>query len=947
MLRLLNFVTTLTAAILLVLTAQIAAAQVTITGTVTEADTQEPMVGVSVAVPGTTMGTTTNVDGMYSLEVPSSDGVLVFSFVGFRLVEIALTSGVTVIDVELEPSILGLDEVVVVGTRRTPRLATDSAVPVDVLGPADLETAASTDIDDVLRNVLPSYNVQRHGIDDEATLVRPVTLRGLPADNVIVLVNGRRRHRSASIALLGSSLNTGAQGPDLNMIPSIALKQVEVLRDGASAQYGSDAVAGVFNMQLRDNSSGVLVRMQSGQYGDGDGEYAHVAANVGLPLTERGFINASIEYRNAAPTIRAGQRADATVLAARGYPVNNPSQIWGSPDVDDQVVSFINAGIDLSTSVRAYAHGGYGVRTSEGGFYFRSPGTSSARGGVFRVGDRRAIADLNDNDDVMCSSLEDLPPLDADLSTVNAFISNYRGQCFLFNEMFQGGFTPRFGADISDVSGVVGIEGELGMGLLWDLSFGGGQSVAEYFIYNTINASYGPDTPTSFRPRDYIQEEYSVNANFVLPVAIEAFASPLNVAWGLEWRNEIFESKPGDFDSYNPGPYIKDGFSVGSNGYQGLHPKFAGRWTRPNVAVYGDLEADITESLLVGVAARYEDFYEDFGSTIKGKVAAMWRLSDGLAARATYSTGFRAPSPGQANLQALQTALSASGDFLVETGQLPPTHPISAGLGATPLTEETSRSYSVGVVIELGDEVDLTIDYFNIALEDRISLTGNIGITDELSRIMDEADILGGVKNLAEVKFFSNDFDTSTKGVDLLLSWDREWDRGRATIMSLAFSRLSQELTGFSESQNITTFLGETLTTPVSFSILTPRRQIELEQLSPKHRAVFNWRQIRGRAFGVFRLSYYSGWEACRLNNNACPSDVLDEYDGAMIADLELGMGFQQNSYRVAVGINNLLDTTHVAHQQETDSQGNNRVESQPWDYNGRAFYARITANVF
>ena len=939
--------TALFGAVVLVLTAQVAVAQVMVSGTVTDADNQEPLAGVTVAIAGTTIGTTTDGDGMYSLEAPSADDVLVFSFVGFRTVEVSLADAGTVIDVELDPTVLGLDEVVVVGTRRTPRLATDSAVPVDVLGPADLETAASTDIDDVLRNVLPSYNVQRHGIDDEATLVRPVTLRGLPADNVIVLVNGRRRHRSASIALLGSSLNTGAQGPDLNMIPSIALKQVEVLRDGASAQYGSDAVAGVFNMQLRDNASGVRVRMQGGQYGEGDGEYAHVGVNVGLPLTNKGFFNASVEYRNAAPTIRAGQRADATVLAARGYPVNNPAQIWGSPDVDDQVVTFFNAGLELSESVNAYAHGGYGVRTSEGGFYFRSPGTGSARGGVFRIGGRRAVADLNEGDDVQCSVLEDLPSLDADLATVNAFISRYQGQCFLFNEMFQGGFTPRFGADISDVSGVAGLEGTLGMGLQWDVSVGLGRSVADYFIYNTINASYGPNTPTSFRPRDYIQEEYSVLANFVLPVDVESLASPLNVAWGLEWRNEIFESIPGNLESYDPGPYIKDGFSVGSNGYQGLHPKFAGRWSRPNVAIYGDVEADVTETLLVGVAARYEDFYEDFGSTIKGKVAVMWKISDGVAARSTYSTGFRAPTPGQTNLQALQTALSASGDFLVETGQLPPTHAISAGLGATPLTEETSRSYSIGVVLELSDELDLTIDYFNIALEDRISLTGNITITGELSEIMDQADVLGGVKNLAEVKFFSNDFDTSTQGVDLLLSWDREWSRGRATVMSLAYSRLTQKLEGFSQSQTISSFLGRTLSEPVSFSILTPRRQIELEELSPKNRAVFNLRQIRGRGFGVVRFSYYSGWKACRLNNNACPADVLDEFDGAMISDLEVGMTFKQNSYRVAVGMNNMFNTTHIAPQQETDSQGNNRVESQPWDYNGRAFYARVTANVF
>ena len=940
--------------LIIVLAHQVAYAQVVVTGTVTDAKTGEALPGVTVAIQGTLRGTTTDADGSYTLELDSADDVLIFRFVGYRAQMSSLDAGSTTLDIQMMVSVLGLDEVVVVGSRRLPRLVKDSAVPVDVLGPRDLEASSSTDIDEVLRTLVPSYNVQRHGIDDEATLVRPITLRGLPADNVLVLVNGKRRHRSASLALLGSSLNTGAQGPDLNMIPGIAIKQVEILRDGASAQYGADAVAGVFNMQLRDASDGVLVKMQGGQHVQGDGEYVHVAANVGLPLTSNGFLNLSLEYRNAAPTIRSAQRDDATILASRGYPVANPAQIWGAPDVDNSWVGFFNAGLDLGSSAHAYAFGGWGQRTAEGGFFFRAPGTVNARGSVFRFGSganaTRAVADLNDSDDVVCGDLPDLPSLDSDQSAVATFISSYSGKCFLFNEPFPGGFTPRFGADIGDLSVVAGVRGGGENSLQWDASLSIARSALDYFIYNTVNASYGPDSPTSFKPRAYLQEELTASLGMSLPISISVFASPLNVAWGAEWRKETFESKAGDFDSYNPGPYTSQGFSVGSNGYQGLNPKFADRWDRPNYSLYLDLEADVTKALVVGVAARFENFYQDFGSTLKGKVATLYRVSDRISLRGTVSSGFRAPSPGQANLQALQTALSSDGDFLVESGQLPSTHPIAAGLGGKPLTEETATSFSLGSVVDLSENLSLTFDYFNISIKDRISLTGNIAITDEVRAIMDARDLLGGVQNLAEVKFFSNDFDTRTIGTDLLLSYDREWDNGDATIASVAWNRTNQELVDFSAPQDVTEFLGEQLSEPFTVSVLSPRRQTEIEDLNPSHRVVLSGRHVRGPLHGLLRLNYYDGWYACRSSSNACATDagqsLLDYYESQIIVDVEVGYAFR-NSYRIALGINNLFDVAPAAHPEETGNQGNSHPESTPWDYSGGAWYLRFTADMF
>ncbi len=966
--------------LLLVFCVSVVSAQVKISGNITDAETKLPLLGVQVVVKGTSFGTISDQDGNYSITVNEMGSILEFRFVGYGPQEFVISDETRTIDVSLSQSILSLEDVVVIGSRRLPRLIKDSAVPVDVFGPRDLISQTSTDIDDVLRTQIPSFNVQRHGIDDEATLVRPITLRGLSPDNVVVLVNGKRRHRSASLALLGSSLNTGSQGVDFNMIPSIALKQVEVLRDGAAAQYGADAVAGVFNMQLRDHPSGLQIRLQGGQYFGGDdiilrgidasdgklsnqettgkGGNFMAAINLGLPLTENGFINISAEYRDANPTIRSGLRRDEKLLNERGYPINNPVQIWGSPDVSNSLITFLNAGIDLSETTHLYAFGGYGQRKSEGGFYFRAPGTSSARSGVFRNGDVRAVADLKPNDTIDCAQL--VPSLDATFAEISSFISKYQGDCFIFNELFPGGFTPRFGADITDISGTAGLRGGRYDGFQWDLSFGYGNSNIDYFIYNTINAALGPDTPTSFNPRGYQQEEITIAAAGSFPIEVNAFATPLNIAFGLEWHTEEFSTQAGDPDSYRDRSdrlYTRQGFSLGSNGYQGLNPEFEITQDRPNVAFYVDLETDVTSRWTLGVASRYENYYDDFGPTLTGKIASLYRVSDGFRFRGTVSTGFRAPTPGQANLWALQTALSGTGDQLVETGQLPPTHPISQALGGEELIEETALSFTLGSIVDITTDLTLTLDYFNISLNDRISLTGNIEITKEIQDIIArDPGVFGGATTLREIKFFSNDFDTNTQGIDLLLAFDYESPSGHATQASIAWNWTTTTLKDFSEPIEIHQFLDTRLSERFELSLLTPRRQVEAEELNPKNRIVAMGRHIRGPFSGMLRFNYYDGWSACRNNDNECGKrernddtveyHLLDRFGSAIIVDAEIGFRFFDN-YQFSFGIDNIFDTVPDAHIDETLSQGNIRPESTPWDYNGRAFVARLLIDLF
>ena len=923
-------------------------AQLAVRGTVIDGETNQPFPGVTVSARGTTLGTTTAADGTFSLQVPFGDVTLVFSFVGYRTQEVNVSASGEEIDVVLHSDVFGLDEFVVVGSRRQPRLLKDSAVPVDVLGPSDLHSMGSTDVDDVVRTQIPSYNLQALN-GDEAAIVRPATLRGLPTDNVIVLVNGKRRHRSGSIALSAGSLNEGAQGPDLNMIPTIALRQIEVLRDGATAQYGADAVAGVFNLQLREDAQGVRARLRTGQYLKGDGRYVHAAANAGFSLPRNGFANLSLEYRDVEPTVLSAQRDDALTLTRRGYPVADPAQIWGNAEVSHSIVGFLNSSFDVTPGIRGYVFGGGGRRTQESGFYFRSPGTETARSSVFRFGGERAVLDLKPDSGVDCHGEKTLPGLDATNAEIQGFIDEFHGECFLFNEIFPGGFTPRFGGDVFDISLTAGLRNSKNDGLNWDVSVSGARSLLDFFIYRTVNASYGPDTPTSFKPRSYLQQEAEVSAAFSLPLAVHRLATPIHLAWGATWRTEIFESRPGDPRSWKAGPYADQGFSVGSNGYQGLNPDFAGRWARPNFAVYVDAEADLTRRLLGNIAVRYENFTTEFGSTLNGKLAALYRVTNRISLRATTSTGFRAPTPGQANLNVFRTTGFSKEHGLIEVGVLPSVHPISEALGGKPLTPELANSVSSGVIAEISEDITLTADYFRINVRDRLSLTGNIPLTDEIVQIVDSKNILGGVTNIREVRFYSNDFSTQTNGLDVLLAWQREWESTRAISGSIAWNWTAISLTHFTPQSEITSFLGQTLRDPLTLGLLTKRRQVEIEELNPKHRLVATQRYLLDRWSALFRVSWFDSWQACRFASSTCTEDgisVLDYFPSVWLTDVELGYTFRDFS-QVTFGVNNLFDVARSAHTEETHRQGNLTPRSTPFDHNGTSVYLRITTELY
>ncbi len=792
-----------------------------------------------------------------------------------------------------------VEEVVVLGSRRAARSATDSAVPVDVISGDDFVNQGVTDLSTLLKNVVPSYNVGTQPISDAATLVRPANLRGLAPDHTLVLVNGKRRHRAAVISWLGNGVADGAQGPDISQIPAIALKQVAVLRDGAAAQYGSDAIAGVMNFTLKDASDGATFEARYGQYYEGDGATYNLAGNIGLPFTDNGFVNLSFEYGESDDTDRSVQRRDARDLIAAGNTaVASPAQIWGQPKINDDLKLTYNMGVDLGGNKEFYAFGNYGSKEVDGGFFFRNPNT---RGGVFGSaltdsnGDpiedpgtgfpmyERLVADTNDNGIDDCAIYRvAVPSNDNDQAWLSAITAD--DNCFSFNEMFPGGFTPRFGGQVDDFSTAVGVRGEMDNGWAYDVSGYFGRSFVDFSIRNTVNASLGPDTPTAFDPGAYEQVEKNFNVDFSKEFEVASFYSGINVAVGAEWRQESFTIHTGDQASFEIGPYAAQGFSSGSNGFAGFSNLAAGTFKRSNYAGYVDLEADVTESLLVGVALRFEDF-QDFGTTTNGKIAARYEFTDTFALRSAFSTGFRAPTPGQSNAFNVSTQINSDGE-LVNNGTIPSINPVAVSRGGKPLDAEQSTNFTFGAVMNFGG-LDLTVDYFSVDLDDRITLSQDNSLTQaEIDELL--ASGITGASNLRNFRFFTNGFDTETRGIDVVATYGMEIGNGN-TDFTLSFNRTETDVV------RVDTFENPDGT---SGSLLGGERITEQERGLPQTRWNFTANHTVGDWRMLGRLNHNSGYYG--TDNNIFVGDN-------MTLDLELGYAFNDN-YEITIGAQNATD---------------------------------------
>ncbi len=814
-----------------------------------------------------------------------------------------------------------LESLVVTGTRREARSINDSPAPIDVLTSEDLLNQATLDLSDALRTIVPSYNVNTQPISDAATLVRPANLRGLSPDHTLVLVNGKRRHRSAVISFLGGGIADGAQGADISVIPAIALKQVEVLRDGAASQYGSDAIAGVVNFILKDDTSGGSIEGQYGSTYAGDGDNYRFSANLGLPISDRGFINLSGEFRESDATSRSVQRDDAAALIAAGnLAVADPAQIWGQPNVNDDIKLFGNFGVTFSDNVELYAFGNYAEREVEGGFFYRNPNT---RGGVFSNDDGATllVGDLTTDASGNCPTINitNNVPDPAALAAVSA-----DPDCFVFNELFPGGFTPRFGGNLEDKSIVVGFRGTIpiGNGLSYDASYSYGQNSVDFFINNTINASLGPDTPTSFVPGGYTQTDNNFNLNLAYGIPLSGFAEYLSIATGFEYREEQFEIFAGDPASFAIGPLaapsaafpVGQGFSSSSNGFGGFTPGSAGANDQSNTAIYLDTELDVTSDIILQGAVRYEDF-NTFGGTTNFKFGGLYKVTENFTLRSTYNTGFHAPTAGQANVTNITTAFS--GTVLEDQGTIPLSSPagqfisdfIVANGGQRPtLGPEQSDSFSLGTAFTVGD-FDFTVDFYNITVDDRISISeqqdflfalqqtaneNNVifdpnSTTSQLLNALDNAGVLNvadfaGSEDLTSFGFFNNDFDTRTRGVDLVASTTQKFSDDSDTSFIMVWNYNDTEVTRLGN-------LGNT-------------RLRQLEENLPKFRGTFTVAHNQGPWHALVRANYFGSFFEAHLDSG----DLVIEAGSEITLDLEIGRRIFNDSIDLSAGVSNLFD---------------------------------------
>jgi len=792
----------------------------------------------------------------------------------------------------VDQSEVTLDEILVIGSRRSddPRSSSDTPVPVDILKADDLANiGGAVDLTDSLKSLVPSYTATPLTGDGSA-FVRTTSLRGLSPDQTLLLVNGKRRHRSSLVQFAAPSLGQGAHAADVGMIPSIALKNVQVLRDGAAAQYGSDAIAGVINFSLKDASEGGSVRVQLGEHYEGEGNY-QIAANAGFSLGEDGFMNFSIENIDNDAISRGIQTTSGQALVDAGIPgvgADSPfgdtplTQTWGRPESSGTRFVF-NAGLPLNDNMEIYTFGNYASTEARTRFFFRRPITHSS---------------------------------------ILALVGNNPS---LGSNPFPVGYTPFFDGEQTDFSLVGGLRGTFANGMNYDFSIGYGENELEFTLFNTINPGQRV-TSVGQLQRDFdlgtqFQEEINLNADFS-----KELNDSLHLAFGFEWREETFgrtSGEPASFtnDFFDPAnPTAQPQFSF-TSGFSSPTPLSAREDSRDNFAVYVDVEHDISDRWLMQYALRAEDF-SDFGSTLNGKLASRFNVSDSLSLRGAVSTGFHAPTPGQSNVSAILTTIDTTGGSgeLIEVGLVPADSPEAAEVGGAPLTEEESLSLSLGAVISLGENTDLTIDWYKVEVDDRIYQVPNAPIPGR-----------SGTRS-----FFTNALDVESTGVDVVLS-----TKFREADIAFAYAYNDIDVTRVG---TVTTSAG------VSVAPISDGNVENIEVNLPEHRFVISGNiPLTSRLNLMLRGNYYGDHfdERGRIGGDRATDSDKFEISSIFLVDAELTFSINEN-LSLTLGANNLFDEQPDEIRSglgfaNRESVGLQFPRRTPVDYNGGSYYLRAT----
>ena len=942
-------------------------AQRSVTGTVSDAD--GPLIGATVQVKGTSVGTVTDIDGSFTIRVPDNALTLVVTYIGYGTIEVAIGDGVD-LEVMLQDDERALSEVIVIGSRSAGRTKLESAVPVDVLDVSKLATTApQTNLNQMLNYVAPSFTSNTQTISDGTDHIDPAALRGLGPDQVLVLINGKRRHTSSLVNVNGT-FGRGNVGTDLNALPAGAIKRIEVLRDGAAAQYGSDAIAGVINLVMKDNVNQLTANFTTGAYfsegsnfltGGVDGESYDLSLNYGLPLGNKGgFINftGNVEHRDWTSRMKelTGQLYNAYNGIERLALANNidPSRmtiedirnlapglsyltadqvnfIQTMPEADLRNISISPLGIDATDGELA-------ARGLERTDFNMRIGQSQVRGGKFFMNMELPVSDNatlyafggQSNRDGLATGFYRLPH-----------------QNRTYSPAYPNGFLPEIHTDVNDQSMAAGIRG-LVKGWEADFSNTFGRNSFNYNVQNSNNATLQNSTPFEFDAGGFAF--WQNTTNFDLRRYREDILAGLNVAFGAEYRVENYQIHAGGLNSY--ASYDKNGEVVtpttpsnllvtdffgrsrpgGAQVFPGFQLANELNEYRNSVAAYFDIEADVTKAFLLSFATRFEN-YSDFGSTTNFKVATRYKLTDDVSIRGAFSTGFRAPSLHQIYFNSTST-LFVDG-IPNEVGTFSNNSRIARILGIPQLKEETSNSFSLGITGRIPDAgLTLTIDAFQVDIDDRVVLTGTFSPSNGSTQAQkDELAFLFAQANATSANFFANSIDTRSRGIDIVLTHEARLGGGL----------LSSSLAGtFSKNEQVGAVQTSDELKGLEGIYFDETSRIFLEQAVPRTKVNLTFNFSMGD-FNAFLRNVYFG-EVTEATNNV---DNQQVFSGKVVTDLSIGYKIIDN-LRLSIGANNLLDI--YPDENIAANQGSGQFiysrRSQQFGFQGRYLFARATFNL-